>query len=270
MTFIVEFVKSEFSMEYIKDIFVHPHFDFTKFLQDGFLSDVSLKFPDGQVIHAHKMVLVNCSYFFSDCFSDTSSFGESKTGIVEIKIGSYSHLHKLITFIYSGKINCEPDEILPLLSLAHYYRIPKLKEKLSEEIRKRIENSDDPSGQIISFYKQCQTYGDEFEDALDSYMSSLDDITSEFIISLQKPGSKLKPEKFINDISNYMTCTRFAMIIGILHDKYKKNDGSLIKWTDIFYGDYEGDESEKKDITSSLSKIFPINQLVSHKWFLPP
>ena len=89
--------------------------------------DVKIVASDGE-LSVSKFVLRLRSVYFRSMFSDNNNFVESQTGRVKMPYGKTA-LEKLITYLYSGKMDCEDltlGSLLELMDLLNLTNFPKV------------------------------------------------------------------------------------------------------------------------------------------------
>jgi hypothetical protein len=128
-----------------------PIFDFSSSLSNHEICDCVLR-VDGDEIPAHRIILANSSDFFMNAF--TSGMQEAEQNIVEITYNPGNVFPKVLEFIYSGRIDFDPPELVPLLAVAAYYSIGSLTECLDEIMAREIR-----ADNLIPFVQQCYEMG---------------------------------------------------------------------------------------------------------------
>ncbi|KAF7399512.1 hypothetical protein HZH68_008104 [Vespula germanica] len=90
-----------------------------KLLDGGHLTDVTLS-AGGRHIHAHKIILSACSYYFKELFKDLSSLQHP---VIILPGMEYGNLCALVTFMYSGEVNIYQEQLPALLAMANTLHI---------------------------------------------------------------------------------------------------------------------------------------------------
>lgn len=85
-----------------------------KLLDGGHLTDVTLS-AGGRHIHAHKIILSACSYYFKELFKDLSSVQHP---VIVLPGMEYANLCALVTFMYNGEVNIYQEQLPALLAMA--------------------------------------------------------------------------------------------------------------------------------------------------------
>ncbi|XP_043248989.1 protein bric-a-brac 2-like isoform X2 [Colletes gigas] len=85
-----------------------------KLLDGGYLTDVTLS-AGGRHIHAHKIILSACSYYFKELFKDLSSLQHP---VIVLPGMEYANLCALVTFMYNGEVNIYQEQLPALLAMA--------------------------------------------------------------------------------------------------------------------------------------------------------
>lgn len=108
-------------------------------LESGIHSDVTFE-VGGQMIKAHKCILVSQSEYFRAMFD--SGMMESRTNVVTIKDFVPEVFKEALRFIYTGQLK-ENFNAIRLLPLAEMYQLPDLKQVCLDPMMKnlRIENA---------------------------------------------------------------------------------------------------------------------------------
>ncbi|KAJ8679893.1 hypothetical protein QAD02_015680 [Eretmocerus hayati] len=85
-----------------------------KLLDGGYLTDVTLS-AGGRHIHAHRLILSACSYYFKELFKDLNSLQHP---VIVLPGMEYSNLCALVTFMYNGEVNIYQEQLPALLAMA--------------------------------------------------------------------------------------------------------------------------------------------------------
>ena len=99
---------------------------FRKLRADRKLFDVTLATNDGQHIQAHKMILSEGSYIFSDIFMKNSQ----SNMLVYLKGISSANLQPIIDFIYNGEVFITQSELNEFIETGKDLRVKVLKLRL--------------------------------------------------------------------------------------------------------------------------------------------
>ncbi|XP_072381379.1 uncharacterized protein [Diabrotica undecimpunctata] len=95
---------------------------FSDLKHEGQLVDVTLMCEE-QPIKAHKIVLAACSDFFMNVFTNIS---EVHHPIIKFSDISFSHLKKIIEFIYHGEVKVVDEDLHAVLALGEMFRVKGL------------------------------------------------------------------------------------------------------------------------------------------------
>ncbi|XP_051175518.1 modifier of mdg4 [Leptopilina boulardi] len=85
-----------------------------KLLDGGHLTDVTLS-AGGRHIHAHRIILSACSFYFKELFKDLNA---SQHPVIVLPGMEYSNLCALVTFMYNGEVNIYQEQLPALLAMA--------------------------------------------------------------------------------------------------------------------------------------------------------
>ncbi|XP_014483953.1 PREDICTED: protein abrupt [Dinoponera quadriceps] len=85
-----------------------------KLLDGGHLTDVTLS-AGGRHIHAHRIILSACSYYFKELFKDLNSLQHP---VIVLPGMEYANLCALVTFMYNGEVNIYQEQLPALLAMA--------------------------------------------------------------------------------------------------------------------------------------------------------
>ncbi|XP_058801556.1 protein bric-a-brac 2-like [Phymastichus coffea] len=85
-----------------------------KLLDGGYLTDVTLS-AGGRHIHAHRLILSACSYYFKELFKDLNSIQHP---VIILPGMEYANLCALVTFMYNGEVNIYQEQLPALLAMA--------------------------------------------------------------------------------------------------------------------------------------------------------
>ena len=96
--------------------------------QNPVFCDVKIICSDGE-IPANKTILGMRSQYFLSMFSSNNNFVESQDGIVKLP-HSKVVMEKLVTFLYSGQLNCEDLGLGPMLDLLGLFDLTNLPNEL--------------------------------------------------------------------------------------------------------------------------------------------
>ena len=206
-------------------------FDYSDFLDSGFLSDCKLIIPNGEEkteIKAHIFILANSCQYFHDMF--TGEMSEAQTHIVHITHNPQNLFPRVIKFLYNGKLEWKVDETISLLSIARFYKIDCLYKALDAKINEIMKPE-----LVLPFVSSC--YDNQFTNEL-NYM----------IPFISKYFDSFK----ISELSDALDVTTFAKVI----DPIKGGFGTdkLIDIITEFVVDYE---FESKEEQSSLLALLP-------------
>lgn len=85
-----------------------------KLLDGGYLTDVTLS-AGGRHIHAHRIILSACSYYFKELFKDLSALQHP---VIVLPGMEYANLCALVKFMYNGEVNIYQEQLPALLAMA--------------------------------------------------------------------------------------------------------------------------------------------------------
>ena len=103
---------------------------FRKLREDQNLFDVTLATNDGQHIQAHKMILSEGSYIFSDIFMKNSQ----SNMLVYLKGTSSANLQHIIDFIYNGEVFITQSELNKFIETGKDLRVKGIEVELTETL----------------------------------------------------------------------------------------------------------------------------------------
>ena len=109
------------STEVSKDLLAH--------LQDPEFHDVKIEASDGEV-PASKTIISMRSQYFRSMFSVNNNFVESSTGRVKLPYRKVV-IEKVVTYLYSGEMDCDDMDLRSLLDLLELLNIMNLPSKYS-------------------------------------------------------------------------------------------------------------------------------------------
>jgi hypothetical protein len=127
-------------------------------VNNKYLSDVKF-IVNGQIVHAHKMFLVTASSLFHDCFI---ALGAKDMIVNTTDYGSFLNL---ITYCYTGLLDVNEDNVLPLLEISIKYNVRQatnichgfISNKInSESVFKIFQHAIDRESEL--FQKRCLDY----------------------------------------------------------------------------------------------------------------
>lgn len=175
------------------EFYSDPIYDYQKYLQNSQICDCMIKMEGSdETISAHRVVLANASVFFFNAF--TSGMQEDTDRIVTIPSQYAMLFPKVLEFLYTGIINVEMNELIPLIDHAHYFGIQSLMSALEEMM-----NTSMTKDKLVKFIEDCYAY------------------------SLQEPLNKLIPymQRFFNELtiaefSEMLDTITFCKVIGDL------------------------------------------------------
>ena len=109
-----------------KDNVIQRHLDS---LQKPDICDIKIRGCDGEVA-ANKLLLRLSCQFFSSMFSPQSNFAEHEAGSITLP-HTKTVLEKVVTYLYSGQMDCEQMDVTSLLELLGLLSYMNLSEELS-------------------------------------------------------------------------------------------------------------------------------------------
>ena len=133
------------------EFFSAPIFDYSEYLENGVISDCTIECGGAQY-QAHRVVLANSSTFFYNAF--TSGMTEEEKRVVKVSERFADMFPKVLNFIYTGAINVEQHEIIPLLEQSEYLGITSLGQCLCS-----IMDSTITEETLLAYIKQCYDNG---------------------------------------------------------------------------------------------------------------
>ena len=226
-------MKSDIKMEESKNSILSfaSTFDYTQFLDSGFLSDCKLIIPnDGEQseINAHIFILANSCQYFHDAF--TGEMKEAQTHIVKITHNPQNLFPRVIKFLYNGKIEWEMKEMMSLFSIARFYKIDCLYKALDAKLNEIMAKDS-----ALQFVSSC--YDNQLTNEL-NYMIPF--ITKHF--DLFK----------ISELSDALDVKTFAKVIEPI--KGSLGTDKLLDVITKFVGDYKFENREEQ---SALLLLLP-------------
>jgi hypothetical protein len=123
-------------------------FDYDWSLNPEVLTDCTLILSDTERIRAHRGILASSSQFFSDAF--TAGLRETHTGEVVIQSNPGNIFRKAVHFMYTGRIEIEVHDAVPLFEVSVIYGIPALKSAVESIVDKNI-----TSAILIEMVRDC-------------------------------------------------------------------------------------------------------------------
>lgn len=161
--------------------------DFGSLLNDHHFSDVDFHFSDGSVLHAHKLVLVARSSFFSAMFLNNDTYEETKSGRVNICDIQPDVFKEMLSYLYTTKVpkmhklafellmaadkvcNVSSSSKITLLTflLFHQYDLQELKTMCEKELAKNLN-----AETMQTYYELANTHnGPELKQKALEYMA---------------------------------------------------------------------------------------------------
>lgn len=221
-------------MQKQEEFFINSKFDFSGFLESGFLSDCELRifYSENEFtsIRAHRYVISNSSDFFFNTF--TSEMQEDITGIVHLRKNPDNMLPKVIHWMYDGRIQFEWDDLVPLLEIAQYYSIRKLYDDVMKLLDEKIDEKN-----ILVLVRKC--YALQFDNILSNV---LEDYLALFFRKIP-----------ISELSEELDVFEFANVIRKVNMELEEK----VNCISIFIGDYQTNDQEK----NSLKRLFDKNTI---------
>ena len=239
MTFgYVTFVQIFFAMDYTKEIFLAPNFNYKEFYDSGFLTDCSIflgkKEDNPKELRAHILVLANSSGYFFDMF--TGQMSEAETHQVYITHNPKGLLPKVIEFMYTGSIKWLKEQTMALYSIARFYKISELEKGIQNELNNNVN-----ANNLMDYVDQC--YDLELKPELRALES--------FII-------KFYSEIPLDTLSEHLDVETFSHVLEAPEIKVKYDSKKLIQLITDFLQGYEFDsEEEKENLLRLLNKSDP-------------
>ncbi|XP_012284030.1 protein bric-a-brac 2 isoform X2 [Orussus abietinus] len=102
-----------------------------KLLDGGYLTDVTLS-AGGRHIHAHRIILSACSYYFKELFKDLNSLQHP---VIILPGMEYANLCALVTFMYNGEVNIYQEQLPALLAMADTLHVRGLADIAGKNLR---------------------------------------------------------------------------------------------------------------------------------------
>lgn len=106
-----------------KEVYYAPHLK--SLLEDKQFSDVTFKIGDS-LINAHRNVLVSRSEYFRAMF--TGGMRENNEKVVSIPDVDSTTFREILEFLYTGKIEINHNNIVPIITAAEHFQITDLKD----------------------------------------------------------------------------------------------------------------------------------------------
>ena len=131
-----------------------PSFNYKEFLDDGFLTDCTIIYHNEgneHKIKAHIAIISSNSEFFFNAF--TSGMSEQTTKTVDITVNPSNKFPEVLTFLYTGEIRLEDNNIMCILSIANFYGIPKLSQLIEQYLETSMNSS-----LLINCLKECYNF----------------------------------------------------------------------------------------------------------------
>ena len=113
-------------------------------------SDIKIEALDGEV-KANKTILSIRSEYFSRMLSPNNNFRESSNGRVKLPYPKVV-VEKVVTYLYSGEMDCDDMELGPLLDLMELLKMMNL----TEEVKQVERYTDD------KIYRSCSGFGGNY------------------------------------------------------------------------------------------------------------
>jgi len=109
---------------------------FGPLLEDSSTHDVVFKTSGGGSVSAHRLIVTAGSPVFRAMLY--GNMRESNQKEIELPTTDTATLNKLLTFLYTGKVDVDSDGIVQLLEAAHYFDIASLVTILIDFFRKSL------------------------------------------------------------------------------------------------------------------------------------
>ena len=228
-----------------EDLSIHAHFvpfgDFSDFFGSNLcLTDCQI-ILNNERISAHTIILANGSEFFYNAF--TSGMEEEVKREVSIDFNPQNLFPVVLNWIYTSQISFEFNQLMPLLSIAKFYGVNNLLEKLENYLQNVI-NPDN----LFDLVSQC------YDNELTNELHLLIPFIAEFFdqISIQKMSDNLDVQVFCQ----------------VLHCYFKNNGFDpeyAINALTQFIGDYECTDEDYEAINAILDPNNPNIQKVYQK-----
>lgn len=133
------------------EFFSAPIFDYSEYLENGVICDCTIECRGAQY-KAHRVVLANSSTFFYNAF--TSGMTEEEKRVVKVSDRFADMFPKVLNFIYTGAIDVEEHEIIPLLEQSEYLGITSLGQCLCSIMDPIITEET-----LLAYIRQCYDTG---------------------------------------------------------------------------------------------------------------
>ncbi|OHS98367.1 BTB/POZ domain containing protein [Tritrichomonas foetus] len=218
-------------MDYTQDLYFSDIFNFSDFVESGYLSDCEIRIhpKDGDsnytVVKGHKLVLANSSLFFNNTF--TAGMEESQTGIVDTYVNPYNLLPRVINWMYTGRIEFSVDELMPLLNISHNYGILVLEKELLAQLDEVADENT-----VLGLVKKC------YEDEMSKELQILIPYIAKFFDKLS-----------LSKLSEELDVATFAKAIGLTQLSTKEK---VLKITE-FLQDWQPSMEEKMALFNAFS-----------------
>lgn len=202
--------------------------DYTDYLTHSQICDCKIETADHErTYHAHRAVLANASDFFLNVFTSGMQEDTERTVVLNEK---YSPLFdSVFNFLYSGRIEVSPDELVSLLDYAHYFGIRSLTSTVLKVVEENLSKE-----WLLKFIDDCWIV--ESQAALDEFIPFIQQIFDEFEIS---------------ELSSVLDVTTFCRVLSGISFESKE---ALTSCIEEFLGDWETTENEQEVIEELISQ----------------
>jgi hypothetical protein len=199
--------------------------------------------PPSDVIIAHQVLLSNSSDFFYNTF--TAGMRETETGVVEVICKPPTLFRSIVRWMYSGKFEFNPDDIVNLIQVTHEYGIQALEGFLSNELQTVV-----TAQNLLHFLDKC------FEYQLPDAIQHLEPFLIKFLREIDP--------KELGRVCDVATFVKVLMACE-LGNKEKIN--IITKFVDADTG-YELTSDDRMRLTQCLNRAEPLKELLSPdlKW----
>jgi hypothetical protein len=142
---------------------------------------------DGKLIYANKLMLGPISTTFKSVFAERLKENKNNEPI-KIEKYSYENFNNFLTFLYSGKLTLNNENLYPIAALSEYYNVKELQQRVNEYLkifppRKTIEYYNNLSqyptfkATLLNIFKEWfplfLDYADNFRDAKKETMKAI-------------------------------------------------------------------------------------------------
>ncbi|XP_011630818.1 protein abrupt, partial [Pogonomyrmex barbatus] len=173
-----------------------------KLLDGGHLTDVTLS-AGGRHIHAHRIILSACSYYFKELFKDLSSLQHP---VIVLPGMEYANLCALVKFMYNGEVNIYQEQLPALLAMADTLHICGLADMAGKNPRQ--DNGLYIQSPVMQSQEKLSNEEIVTTESKDMTASGLATGSESVPVSLPKAINNLEDEEPINDQESIQYCVK--------------------------------------------------------------